>query len=186
VLLTLARSRRARCTPGRQAHAVVAGSRSSRRSRIDCQSRKDVMNFWEFDPVAGLGVEVGPCALQSDGLEGALPRYAVVRVHVRIRWTSGGCTIIHHGQRSRAVYDFSCTCGPVPAATWARDARGDRRFGEDVLWRNRFGQAATLMAFLGGSPADSFSMTSRGSGRFSCAAPGSPCTQPGLEASTAS
>ena len=26
---------------------------------IDCQSRKDVMNFWDFDPVAGIGVQVG-------------------------------------------------------------------------------------------------------------------------------
>ena len=28
-------------------------------SWIDCQSRKDVMNFWDFDPVAGIGVAVG-------------------------------------------------------------------------------------------------------------------------------
>jgi hypothetical protein len=26
---------------------------------IDCQSRKDVMNFWEFDPVGGVGVDLG-------------------------------------------------------------------------------------------------------------------------------
>src|SRR6202043_1593039 len=26
---------------------------------IDCVSRKDVMNFWDFDPVAGIGVDVG-------------------------------------------------------------------------------------------------------------------------------
>jgi pimeloyl-ACP methyl ester carboxylesterase len=27
---------------------------------IDCQSRKDVMTFWNFDPVDGVGVHVGP------------------------------------------------------------------------------------------------------------------------------
>src|SRR6202040_2551869 len=26
---------------------------------VDCQARKDIMNFWDFDPVAGVGVEVG-------------------------------------------------------------------------------------------------------------------------------
>ena len=26
---------------------------------IDCQSRKDPMNFWDFDPVAGIGIDVG-------------------------------------------------------------------------------------------------------------------------------
>src|SRR5262249_43053061 len=26
---------------------------------IDCQSRKDVLNLWDFDPVAGIGVDVG-------------------------------------------------------------------------------------------------------------------------------
>src|SRR5262249_15037075 len=25
---------------------------------VDCQARKDIMNFWDFDPVAGVGVEV--------------------------------------------------------------------------------------------------------------------------------
>src|SRR5262249_18697856 len=27
---------------------------------IDCQARKDAMNFFNFDPVAGVGVEAGP------------------------------------------------------------------------------------------------------------------------------
>ena len=26
---------------------------------IDCQSRKDVMNFYPFDPIAGHGIDVG-------------------------------------------------------------------------------------------------------------------------------
>jgi len=27
---------------------------------IDCQARKDVMNFYPFDPIAGHGIDVGP------------------------------------------------------------------------------------------------------------------------------
>src|SRR5262249_62314898 len=27
---------------------------------IECQSRKDALNFWGFDPVAGVGIPLGP------------------------------------------------------------------------------------------------------------------------------
>ena len=43
---------------------------------IDVQSRKDVLNFWDFDPVSEIGVDAGSESLQSAGLEGAIARYA--------------------------------------------------------------------------------------------------------------
>ena len=62
VLLTLGSiAPGAACIPGpRSCAPYSAGSRSSRRSPGSMRgSRKDVLDFWDFDPVAGIGVEVG-------------------------------------------------------------------------------------------------------------------------------
>ena len=60
---------------------------------VDCQSRVDVMNFWDFDPVAGIGVGGRGGALQSAGLDAALPRYAVAAILPAAALPiSSGCT----------------------------------------------------------------------------------------------
>ena len=41
---------------------------------IDCQSRKDVMNFYPFDPIAGHGIDVGAGQAQPHHRAGPVPR----------------------------------------------------------------------------------------------------------------
>jgi len=88
---------------------------------IDCQSRKDVMNFWDFDPVRGSGVDIGaervnpiiwPIRMR-DGLPDdayARLRHAHFRMHYQYVMANG----------RRAPYDyFMLVCGPVAATEWA-------------------------------------------------------------------
>ena len=117
-------------------HAVVARlAVEPSISWIDCQSRKDVMNFWEFDTVAGLGVEVGPARCNPTVWKVRFRDMLSPEFYVRIRWNFWR---LHYqfimANDRRAVYDyFMLTCGPVPAATWARDALAVMTaFGEDV------------------------------------------------------
>jgi len=93
---------------------------------IDSQSRKDVMNFWDFDPVEGIGVHVGrercnPMLWKvryRDMLSPELYR----RIHLnffRLHYQ-----FIMANDR-RAPYDyFMLVCGPVPVAAWAANPRG--------------------------------------------------------------
>jgi hypothetical protein len=89
---------------------------------VDCQSRKDIMNFWNFDPVAGVGVEVGG--------ERCNPRIWLVRFkdmvspefYKRLRWNFFR---LHYqfilGGDRRAPYDYlMLTCGPLPVTAWAQ------------------------------------------------------------------
>ena len=89
---------------------------------VDCQARKDVMNFWDFDPVRGVGVEVGA--------DRCNPLVWTVRLHdmltderyERLRYNYFR---MHYqyimGNDRRAPYDyFMLTCGPVRLAEWAR------------------------------------------------------------------
>jgi hypothetical protein len=89
---------------------------------IDCVSRKDVMNFWDFDPVAGAGVEVGeercnPLAWRVSFKEVVSPEYyrrlrsSFFRLHYQF---------IMGGDRP-AAYDYvMLVAGPVAIAQWAR------------------------------------------------------------------
>jgi len=93
---------------------------------IDSQSRKDVMNFWDLDPVEGIGVPVGrercnPMLWKvryRDMLSPELYR----RIHLnffRLHYQ-----FIMANDR-RAPYDyFMLVCGPVPVAAWAANPRG--------------------------------------------------------------
>jgi hypothetical protein len=90
---------------------------------VDAQSRKDVMNFWDFDPVEGIGVRAGSARrnpliwkvrfrdMLSDDLYRRI-RLNFFRLHYQF--------IMANDQR--APYDyFMLVCGPLPVATWARD-----------------------------------------------------------------
>jgi hypothetical protein len=105
---------------------------------IDCQSRKDVMNFWEFDPVEGSGLALGaerrnPLVWQirfKDMLSPAYYRslrYDLFRLHFQFLKASD----------RRAPFDYlMLVVGPLPVADWARDH--DRllaQFGEDAAFR---------------------------------------------------
>jgi hypothetical protein len=89
---------------------------------IDCQSRKDVMNFWDFDPVAGIGAEVegtrcNPFVWKLRFRDMLSPQFYkrlqfdFFRMHYQFIMAND----------RRAPYDyFMLTCGPLPVATWAK------------------------------------------------------------------
>jgi hypothetical protein len=90
---------------------------------IDSQSRKDVLNFWEFDPIGGLGIRLDrpPCNpilwrvrfrdMLSDDFYRRI-RFNFFRLHYQFIMAND----------RRAPYDyFMLVAGPVPVATWAKD-----------------------------------------------------------------
>jgi len=89
---------------------------------IDCQSRKDIMNFWEVDPVAGIGIEAGaercnPTIWQVRFKDMVSPEF-----YRRLRTNFFR---LHYqfilGSDRRAVYDYvMLTCGPAPIVEWAK------------------------------------------------------------------
>jgi hypothetical protein len=89
---------------------------------IDCVSRKDVMNFWDFDPVAGIGVEVGarrcnPLIWRVRFKEVVSPEYYR---RLRLSFFRLHYQFIMSGDR-RAPYDYlMLVAGPVAVADWAR------------------------------------------------------------------
>jgi len=93
-------------------------------SWIDCQSRKDVMNFWDFDPVEGIGVAAGaarcnPLVWKLRFRDMLSPEFYQ---RLRLNFFRMHYQFIMANDR-RAPYDyFMLMCGPVPVATWARDA----------------------------------------------------------------
>jgi hypothetical protein len=83
---------------------------------IDCQSRKDVMNFYPFDPVAGHGIDVGadrrnPTIVPVRFREIIRPehynrfRWKFFRVHFQF---------VMANERPHAYDFFMIVCGPVP------------------------------------------------------------------------
>jgi hypothetical protein len=96
---------------------------------IDCQARKDAMNFYDFDPVAGVGVQVGP----------ERPNPLIWKIRFRdmlseesYRRRRANYFRMHYqfilGNDLRAPYDyFMLTCGPLPVVEWAKR-------GNELVW----------------------------------------------------
>jgi pimeloyl-ACP methyl ester carboxylesterase len=92
---------------------------------IDCQSRKDALNFWRFDPVAGVGIQLGsercnPLVWQvrfRDMLSAEFYRklrWKIFRLHFQF-------IMANH---MRAPYDYFMLIGsPVPIMEWAKRQR---------------------------------------------------------------
>ena len=89
---------------------------------VDCQSRADIMNFWDFDPVEGIGAHAGEARCNPwiwmlrfrDMLSPQLfrrLRFDFFRLHYQF--------IMANDRRARYDY-FMLLTGPVPVATWAR------------------------------------------------------------------
>jgi hypothetical protein len=104
---------------------------------IDAQARKDVLNFFGFDPVAGIGLDLGarrrnPLVWQVRFRDMLLPEF-----YGRLRWN---LFRMHYqfimANDMRAPYDyFMLVCGPVTPEAWARDGRGVlARFAEDASY----------------------------------------------------
>jgi hypothetical protein len=91
---------------------------------IDSQSRKDVMNFWNFDPVDGTGVKLdaprhNPMIWQVRFKEMVSPEFYK---RLRLSFFRLHYQFILGGDR-RAPYDYvMLTCGPLPATAWAKNA----------------------------------------------------------------
>jgi len=89
---------------------------------IDCQSRKDVMNFPDFDPVEGIGVHVGP---QRCNPLIWLVRFKEMISPEQYRAFTWNLFRVHYqyiraGDRP-APYDYVLLVGgPVAIAEWAR------------------------------------------------------------------
>jgi hypothetical protein len=94
---------------------------------VDAQSRKDVLNFWDFDPIEGIGIPIGgercnPLVWQvrfrdvlSEDLYRRI-RFNFFRLHYQF--------IMANDRRepSKMGYDyFMLVCGPLSVATWAED-----------------------------------------------------------------
>jgi hypothetical protein len=89
---------------------------------IDCQSRKDVMNFWEFDPVEGIGVHVESERCNPLIWKLRFRDLLSLEFYNRIRFNFFR---LHYqflmANDRRGVYDyFMLVCGPAPVVDWAR------------------------------------------------------------------
>jgi hypothetical protein len=101
---------------------------------IDCQSRKDVMNFFPFDPISGHGIDVGSNRRN--------PRIVVVRFrdiispeHYNVfRWKFFRVhfQFVMANERPHAYDFFMIVCGPIPltARMAAPDAALDLATGD--------------------------------------------------------
>jgi hypothetical protein len=101
---------------------------------IDCVSRKDVMNFWSFDPVAGVGIQAGaqrcnPLTWPVRFKEVASPEYYR---RLRLSFFRLHYQFIMSGDR-RAPYDYvMLVAGPAAVAEWAGNPdRTAAAFGPD-------------------------------------------------------
>ncbi len=88
---------------------------------IDCQSRKDPMNFWDFDPVEGLGVHAGAerCNPQIWAVRFRDMLSAEFYRRIRANFFRLHYQFIMAGDRP-APYDyFMLVCGPEPVSACA-------------------------------------------------------------------
>jgi hypothetical protein len=83
---------------------------------IDCQSRKDVMNFFPFDPIAGHGIDAGP-ARRNPVIVPVRFREVIRPEHYnRFRWKFFRVhfQFVMANERPHAFDFFMIVCGPVP------------------------------------------------------------------------
>ena len=83
---------------------------------IDCQSRKDVMNFYPFDPVAGHGIDVG-ASRRNPTIVSVRFRDIIKPEHYNLfRWKFFRVhfQFVMANERPHAYDFFMIVCGPVP------------------------------------------------------------------------
>ena len=106
---------------------------------IDAQARADVLNFYNFDPVAGLGLELG--SARSNPLVWIVRFREMLepKFYNKLRWN---LFRMHYqfimANDRRAAYEYMMlVCGPLPVEQWARR-------GQEML--TRFAADGTLRA----------------------------------------
>ena len=98
---------------------------------IDCQSRKDVMNFYPFDPIAGHGIDVGACR-RNPTIVPVRFREIIKPEHYNLfRWKFFRVhfQFVMANERPHAYDFFMIVCGPIPLQRThgcARGGAGDR------------------------------------------------------------
>ena len=83
---------------------------------IDCQSRKDVMNFYPFDPVAGHGIDVGG-SRRNPTIVPVRFRDIIKAEHYNVfRWKFFRVhfQFVMANERPHAYDFFMIVCGPIP------------------------------------------------------------------------
>lgn len=104
---------------------------------IDVQARKDVMNFWDFDPVAGIGVDAGP--RRCNPLVWRI-RFRDMLSEDLYRRLNGNFFRLHYqyimANNLRAPYDYHMlVAGPLPVVEWAEcGAAAVARFSSDATY----------------------------------------------------
>jgi hypothetical protein len=102
---------------------------------IDASARKDVMNFYLFDPVEGVGIHLGE--RRRNPLLYAVRLRDVLAPETYNRLRTNFFRMHYQfimGNDRRAAYDYFMTvCGPVPAEVWSRLPGGiAAAFAEDA------------------------------------------------------
>jgi hypothetical protein len=83
---------------------------------IDCQSRKDVMNFYPFDPIAGHGIDVGD-KRRNPNIVSVRFRDIIKPEHYNVfRWKFFRVhfQFVMANERPHAYDFFMIVCGPIP------------------------------------------------------------------------
>jgi hypothetical protein len=83
---------------------------------IDCQSRKDVMNFYPFDPIAGHGIDVGAAGRNPTIVPVRFREIIKPEHYNRFRWKFFRVhfQFVMANERPHAYDFFMIVCGPVP------------------------------------------------------------------------
>ena len=89
---------------------------------IDCQSRKDWLNFWDFDPVGGIGVVVGPDRCNPTIWQVRFRDMLSAAFYRRLRWN---LFRMHYqfimANDMRSPYDYlMLVCSPLPVEEWPK------------------------------------------------------------------
>jgi hypothetical protein len=83
---------------------------------IDCQSRKDVMNFYPFDPITGHGIDAGPARRNPTIVPIRFREIVRSDYYNRFRWQFFRVhfQFVMANERPHAYDFFMIVCGPVP------------------------------------------------------------------------
>jgi hypothetical protein len=103
---------------------------------IDCQSRKDVMNFFPFDPITGHGIDAGPTRRNPTIVPVRFREIIRPEHYERFRWKFFRVhfQFVMANERPHPYDFYMIVCGPVPL-------------------KERISQPAATLALVNGDPA---------------------------------
>jgi hypothetical protein len=105
---------------------------------VDVQARADVLNFYNFDPVEGIGIDAGAWRCNPVIWIVRLRDMLTPEFYRKRRWD---LFRMHYqfimGNDMRAPYEYMMlVCGPVPVEQWAKNAEQTlARFAPDATYR---------------------------------------------------